>query len=78
MMCYSTQTRVSVKGYGYLFFAKNMGKNVDKNVLILVKSWVVTATKNYWSCQTMRYGGSLNCFKETNSKKGRGNWWFDW
>ena len=38
MMCYSTQPRVSVKDYGYLFFDQNMGKNIDKNVLILAKA----------------------------------------
>ena len=37
-MCYSTQPRVSVKDYGYLFFAENMGKNIDKSVLILAKA----------------------------------------
>ena len=46
MMCYSTQPRVSVKDYGYLFFAQNMGKNIDKNVLILAKDWVVITAKN--------------------------------
>ena len=45
-MCYSTQPRVSVKDYGYLFFAQNMGKNIDKNVLILAKAWVVITAKN--------------------------------
>ena len=46
MMCYSTQPRVSVKDYGYLFFDQNMGKNIDKNVLILTKAWVVITAKN--------------------------------
>ena len=33
MTCYSVQPRDQkfVKGYGFLFFAENMGKNTDKN-----------------------------------------------
>ena len=33
MMCYSVQPRdqIFVKGYGFLSFAKNMGKNIGKN-----------------------------------------------
>ena len=32
-MCYSVQPRdrMFVKGYVFLFFTKNMGKNIDKN-----------------------------------------------
>ena len=32
MTCYSVQPRDQkfVKGYGFLFFAENMGKNTDK------------------------------------------------
>ena len=33
MMCYSIEPRdgIFVKGYGFLFFAKNMTKSIDKN-----------------------------------------------
>ena len=34
MMCYSVQPRdrLFVKGYGFLSFAKTMGKNIGKNI----------------------------------------------
>ena len=34
MTCYSVQPRdwIFVKGYGFLSFAKNMGKHIDKNI----------------------------------------------
>ena len=34
MMHYSVQPRdrIVVKGYGFLFFSKNMGKNIGKNI----------------------------------------------
>ena len=34
MTCYSVQPRdqIFVKAYGFLSFAKNMGKNIDKSV----------------------------------------------
>ena len=34
MMCYSVQPRdrIFVKGYGFLSFAKNMGKSIGKNI----------------------------------------------
>ena len=34
MMIYSVQprNRIFLKGYGYLSFAKNMGKNLDKKI----------------------------------------------
>ena len=34
MMCYSVQPRdrIFVKCYGFLYFAKHMGKNIGKNI----------------------------------------------
>ena len=34
MTCYSVQLidRISVKGYGYLYFIRNMGKNIGKKI----------------------------------------------
>ena len=34
MACYTVKTRdrIFVKGYGFLYFAKNMIKNIDKNI----------------------------------------------
>ena len=34
MTCYSVKLRdqIFVKGYGFLFFAKTMGKNIGKNI----------------------------------------------
>ena len=35
MACYTVKTRdrIFVKGYGFLSFAKNMIKNIDKNII---------------------------------------------
>ena len=32
MMCYLAQPRIFVKGYGFLSFAKNIGKNIGKSL----------------------------------------------
>ena len=36
MMCYSVQLRdqIFIKGYGFLYFAKNMSKSIGKNISI--------------------------------------------
>ena len=39
-MCYSVQStdRIFVKGYGFLSFAKNMGKKIGKNIMKILRS----------------------------------------
>ena len=58
--------RVYVKGYGFLSFAKNMGKSssnkYSQNFLIVLKN---LQQRN------------KNCIKKRNSKNSRSNWWFD-
>ena len=41
MQCYSVQLRgrISVKGYGFLSFPRNMGKNAGKNISKNLSSW---------------------------------------
>ena len=63
-MYYSIEPRdrIYVKGYGFLSFAKNIGKNLSnivKNFLIMTDA-IKTASK------------------KSNSKNSRSNWWFNW
>ena len=55
--------RIYVKGYGFLSFAKNMGKNLSnkygQKLLDIAKQSTMDA---------------INCFKKSNSKNSRGNW----
>ena len=74
MMCYSTQTRVSIKDYGYLFFAQNMGKNIDKNVLILAKACVVITAKNILITPNNAIQRLFKLYQRDQFKKSRGNW----
>ena len=39
-MCHSVQStdRIFVKGYGFLSFAKNMGKKIRKNIIKILRS----------------------------------------
>ena len=65
-MRYSTELRdrIYVKGYGFLSFAKNMGKNLsDKYGQKLLDS----AKKIYNRC-------NKNSIKKSNSKNSRSNW----
>ena len=56
--------RIYVKGYGFLSFAKNMGKNLSNNY---GQKLLDSAKKIYNGC-------NKNCFKKSNSKSGRRNW----
>ena len=56
-----------VKGYGFLSFAKNIGKNISsKYNQKLVDGAKKSATD------------AKNCFKSSNSKNSRSNWRFKW
>ena len=56
--------RIYVKGYGFLSFAKNMGKNLSNKY---GQKLLDSAKKIYNGC-------NKNCFKKSNSKSGRRNW----
>ena len=64
-MRYSTEPkeRVYIKGYGFLSFTKNMGKNLsniyDQKLLVVLKNLQFICNKN--------------CFKKSNSKNSRSN-----
>ena len=60
--------RIFVKGYGFLGFAKSMGKNIGKNISKYLSK----------TCKTICYRSTWNYFKKSNSKNGGNYWWFDW
>ena len=55
--------RVYIKGYGFLSFTKNMGKNLsniyDQKLLVMLQNLQSICNKN--------------CFKKSNSKNSRSN-----
>ena len=63
-MCYSIEPRDRryVKSYGFLSFAKNIGKDIQK---------LVDSAKNLQQMQK-------NCFKKSNSENSRSNCRFNW
>ena len=78
MMRYLLQPRdrIFIKGFGYLPFAKNIGKNIDK-----------TTSKNLSGKHSLERLGAAkkicnrctwNFSKKSNSKNYRSNYWFDW
>ena len=56
--------RVYVKGYGFLSFAKNIGKNVSNKYS---QKLLHTGKKIYNKC-------NKNCFQKSNSKNYRSHW----
>ena len=63
--------RIYVKGYGFLSFAKNMGRHANKVTKSLSNKYsqkiIDSAKKIYNWCHK-------NCFKKSNSKNSRSNW----
>ena len=57
--------RIYVKGYGFLSFAKNMGKNVSNKYC----QKFLDKAKNIYN----KY--NKNCFKKSNLKNSRSNYW---
>ena len=77
MTRYSVQpgNKIFVKGYGFLSFAKNMVKNVSKNIITnlsgkynqeLLDDAKQSATEH------------LKLLQEKQLKNGRSNWWYNW
>ena len=60
--------RIYVKGYGFLSFVKNMGKNLSNKYS---QRLLASAKKIYSGC-------NKNCLKRSNSKHSRSNWLFNW
>ena len=65
--------RIYVSRYGFFFFAKNMGTHVTK---------VGKNLKNKYSQKLLDNAEksnrcNKNCFKNSNSKNSRSNWWFN-
>ena len=69
-MRYSTEwrDRIYVKWYGFLSFAKNIGKNLSnkygQKLLDSAKKILTDAIKT--------------AIEKSNSKNSRSNWWFEW
>ena len=57
-----------VKGYGFLSFAKNIGKNVSG----------MYSQKLVDSAKKICNGFNKNCFKKSNLESCRSNWRFNW
>ena len=56
--------RIYVKEYGFLSFAKNMGKNLSSKY----------GQKLFDSAKKISNRCNNNCFKKSNSKNNRSNW----
>ena len=56
--------RIYVKGYGFLSFAKNIGKSLSNKY----------GQKLLDSAKKIYNGRNKNCFKKGNSKNSRSNW----
>ena len=66
MTRYSVQRRdgIFVKGYGFLSFAKKMGKDNDKNI----SKNLTVKQKTSWLYQNNRYSYAWNCLQKAVQK----------
>ena len=78
MTCYSVQPRdwIFVKGYGFLSFAKNMGKHIDKNISKNLSSKY--SQKHIDHAKKSATNVLKIASKNSNSKNSISNWWFNW
>ena len=60
--------RIFVKGYGFLSFARNMGKNISKNFSSKYSQKLIDHTKQSAAAD------ALSCFKKSDSENCRSNW----
>ena len=60
--------RIYVKGYGFLSFAKNMGKSLSNKY----------GQKRFDSTKKSTTDAIKTASKKSNSRNSRSNWWFDW
>ena len=68
--------QIFVKGYGFLSFPKNMGKNIGK---IIIKTWVVNTVKKLLDHTKHSSADAFTTTsKRTIQNNSRSNWWFDW
>ena len=65
-MRYSIEPRIFVKGYGFLSFARSMGKNIGKIIIKNLSSKY--NQKRFYSAKNVVL---MHCFKKANLKNSR-------
>ena len=82
MTKYSVQPSdwILVKGYGFLSFAKNMGKSIGQNISkSLSGKYSPSMLAMHQKLLDHAKKSATDDFKTTSKKAiSRSNWWFDW
>ena len=81
MMRYSIQPKngIFVKGYGFLSFAKNMGKNIGKSFSGKYSPGMLAMRQELLDyAKKSKTDALIKLLQKDSFKSSRSNWWFDW
>ena len=81
MMRYSVQPKngIFVKGYGFLSFAKNMGKNIGKSFSGKYSPGMLAMRQELLDyAKKSKTDALIKLLQKDSFKSSRSNWWFDW